>query len=92
MLVLIVDDEIKTPMKKYNEEVTIGDDLEFQKLTVITNKNFKLCSMFVCIYVIYFLGVTDFKKKRIKGTKFQLSFSFFSGVLIFGVVILQKTM
>ena len=50
MLVLIVDDEIKTPMKKYNEEVTIGgDDLEFQKLTVITNKNFKLCSMFVCI-------------------------------------------
>ena len=49
MLVLIVDDEIKTPMKKYNEEVTIGDDLEFQKLTVITNKNFKLCSKFVCI-------------------------------------------
>ena len=53
MLVLIVDDEIKTHMKKYNEEVeevTIGgDDLEFQKLTVITDKNFKLCSMFVCI-------------------------------------------
>ena len=46
---VLVDKEIKTPMKKYNEEVTIGDDLEFQKLTVITNKNFKLCSMFVCI-------------------------------------------
>ena len=61
---VLVDEEIKTPMKKY-EDVTIGDydlilDLILQ--AVIANKNFKLCSM--CVYIVnIFSSCNRFKKK-----------------------------